>query len=97
MRDLLRSCLPVKVKRIRSLAATVGEEELSKIDKLYLDFGRAFENDFLSQGSDENRSIETTLSIGWKMLGYLPEDELYRVSREDIQQYYIPENRTGEK
>lgn len=84
-----------KVKRIRSLAAIVGEEELSKIDKLYLRFGRAFEEEYLSQGHDENRDIETTLSIGWRMLSYLPEDELYRISRDDIQRYYIPD-KSGE-
>jgi len=81
-----------KVKRIRSLAAIVGEEELSKLDKIYLRFGRAFEEEFLSQGFEENRHIETTLSIGWKMLSYLPEEELYRISRDDIRQYYIPDN-----
>lgn len=80
-----------RVKRIRSLAAIVGEEELSKLDRLYLRFGRAFEEEFLSQGFEENRDIETTLSIGWKMLSYLPMEELYRISREDIQKYYIPE------
>ncbi len=80
-----------RVKRIRSLAAIVGEEELSKLDKQYLVFGRAFEEKFLSQGFEENRDIETTLSIGWKMLSYLPQDELYRISREDIQKYYIPD------
>jgi len=80
-----------KVKRIRSLAAIVGEEELSKLDKLYLRFGKAFEEEFLSQGFEENRDIETTLTIGWKMLSYLPEDELYRISREDIQKYYLPD------
>ncbi len=85
-----------KVKRIRSLAAIVGEEELSKIDKLYLHFGRAFEDEYLSQGYDENRDIETTLSIGWKMLSFLPEEELYRISRDDIQRYYIPD-KSGEK
>ncbi len=81
-----------KVKRIRSLAAIVGEEELSKLDKLYLRFGRAFEEQYLSQGYDENRDIETTLTIGWKMLSYLPQDELYRISRDDIMQYYIPDS-----
>lgn len=85
-----------KVKRIRSLAAIVGEEELSKLDKLYLRFGRAFEEEYLSQGYDENRDIETTLSIGWRMLSYLPEEELYRISRDDIRQYYIPDS-SGEK
>jgi len=80
-----------RVKRIRSLAAIVGEEELSKIDKLYLAFGKAFEEEYLSQGYDENRDIETTLTIGWRMLSYLPAEELYRISREDIMQYYIPD------
>lgn len=80
-----------RVKRIRSLAAIVGEEELSKVDKLYLRFGKAFEEEFLSQGYDENRDIETTLALGWKMLSYLPQDELYRISRDDIQRYYIPD------
>jgi len=80
-----------KVKRIRALAAIVGEEELSDLDKIYLRFGNVFEERFLSQGYNENRSIETTLDIGWEMLSILPEEELYRVSKEEIQRYYIPQ------
>ena len=80
-----------KVKRIRSLAAIVGEEELSELDKIYLRFGSVFEERFLSQKYDENRSIETTLNIGWEMLSILPEEELYRISKEDVQRYYIPQ------
>jgi V/A-type H+-transporting ATPase subunit B len=80
-----------KVKRIRALAAIVGEEELSDLDKIYLRFGNVFEERFLSQGYNENRSIETTLDIGWEMLSILPEKELYRISKEDIQRYYIPQ------
>jgi V/A-type H+-transporting ATPase subunit B len=80
-----------KVKRIRALAAIVGEEELSDLDKIYLRFGKVFEERFLSQGYNENRSIETTLDIGWEMLSILPEEELYRISKEDIQRYYIPQ------
>jgi len=78
-----------KVKRIRSLASIVGEEELSKLDKTYLKFGKTFENKFLSQGPFENRSIGETLDSGWSVLSKLPEEELYRISREDIQRYYI--------
>ncbi|HOO36740.1 MAG TPA: V-type ATP synthase subunit B [Deltaproteobacteria bacterium] len=81
-----------KVKRIRSLAAIVGEEELSELDRIYLRFGTAFEEQFLRQGEEENRSIEQTLEIGWRMLSVLPKDELYRINREDIQRYYIPED-----
>lgn len=81
-----------KVKRIRALAAIVGEEELSDLDKIYLKFGAAFEEQFLSQGYEENRSIEQTLDIGWRMLSALPREELYRIAKEDIQRYYMPES-----
>lgn len=81
-----------KVKRIRALAAIVGEEELSDLDKIYLKFGTAFEEQFLSQGYEENRSIEQTLDIGWRMLSVLPREELYRIAMEDIQRYYMPES-----
>jgi len=84
-----------KVKRIRALAAIVGEEELSDLDKIYLRFGNVFEERFLSQGYNENRSIATTLDIGWEMLSILPEEELYRISKEDIQRYYIPQKGNG--
>ncbi|PKN51879.1 MAG: V-type ATP synthase subunit B [Deltaproteobacteria bacterium HGW-Deltaproteobacteria-13] len=80
-----------KVKRIRALAAIVGEEELSGLDKIYLKFGTAFEEVYLSQAYEENRSIEQTLDIGWRMLSLLPRDELYRIAREDIQRYYMPQ------
>jgi V/A-type H+-transporting ATPase subunit B len=76
-----------KVKDTRALASVIGEEELSDLDKLYLDFGNEFEKRFLSQGSDENRSIEDTLKIGWELLTILPEDELFRIDRKLIQRY----------
>ncbi len=79
-----------RVKRIRALASIVGEEELTALDKEYLRFGRVFEMEFLSQGPEENRTIEKTLDIGWRVLSILPAEELYRISREDIQKYYIP-------
>ncbi|MBN1496325.1 MAG: V-type ATP synthase subunit B [Spirochaetes bacterium] len=79
-----------RVKRIRALASIVGEEELTALDREYLKFGSLFEMEYLSQGPDENRTIETTLDIGWRVLSTLPAEELYRISREDIQKYYIP-------
>ena len=79
-----------RVKRIRALASIVGEEELTALDREYLKFGRVFETEFLCQGKDEDRAIETTLDIGWRVLSILPSEELYRISREDIQKYYIP-------
>jgi V/A-type H+-transporting ATPase subunit B len=76
-----------KVKTIRNLAAIIGEEELSALDRQYLRFGERFETEFLSQGEYENRSIEETLSIGWKILLEIPKSELYRISPEFIEKY----------
>ncbi len=76
------------VKRVRGLADVIGEEELSTLDKQYLKFGEAFEMRFLNQGEYENRSIETTLELGWDVLSTLPKDELHRVSDALLKQYY---------
>jgi V/A-type H+-transporting ATPase subunit B len=73
-----------RVRSIRSLAAVIGEEELSELDKRYLAFGERFEREFLAQGERENRSIDQTLDIGWKILTALPRSELYRVSEETL-------------
>ncbi len=77
-----------KVQDAVSLASVIGEDELSDIDKKYLEFGKEFENKFLKQGTSENRSIEETLDLGWKILTILPESELDRVSGELIEKYY---------
>lgn len=76
-----------KVKNIRNLAAIIGDEELSDSDKMYLHFGERFENEFLCQDEFENRTIEQTLDIGWKMLAMLPRSELYRIKPEYIDKY----------
>ena len=79
-----------KVKTIRNLASIIGEEELSETDKMYLRFGEAFESQFLAQDEFENRTIEQTLDIGWKVLALLPRDELYRIKSEFIEKYMGP-------
>jgi len=76
------------VQDVRSLASVIGEEELTPVDRSYLAFGHAFEHNFLHQGLDENRSIETTLNFGWRILSNLPREELTRVSEEEIEKYY---------
>ncbi len=76
-----------KVKTIRNLAAIIGEEELGKEDQMYLKFGAALEGQFFTQGEYENRSIEETLDLGWRLLKLLPENELYRIKPELIQKY----------
>jgi len=76
------------VKRVRGLADVIGEEELSPLDKQYLRFGESFETRFLNQGEYENRSIQTTLELGWDVLCLLPRDELHRLSEALLQQHY---------
>jgi V/A-type H+-transporting ATPase subunit B len=76
-----------KVKQVRNLASIIGEEELSEGDKRYLKFGERFEQIFLSQGENENRDIDRTLDLGWKVLSELPREELMRVKQEFIEKY----------
>lgn len=71
----------------RALAGIIGEEELTPRDKAYLKFGDEFEKRFVNQGFEENRQLEETLEIGWELLKILPEAELIRVTREQIDKY----------
>lgn len=77
-----------RVGRIRALASIVGEEELSELDRQYLDFGERFEREFVGQGVEENRSIEETLQKGWDVLSTLPRTVLHRLSPEQLDRYY---------
>lgn len=77
-----------KVQDVRSLAQIIGEDDLSDTDKLYLQFGREFEEKFVSQGHSENRSIIETLDLGWEILSILPARELDRLKPEMIEKYY---------
>lgn len=85
-----------KVQDVRSLASVIGEDELSDLDRLYLEFGRQFENIFLNQGKNENRPIGTTLSLGWGLLSLLPREELDRVDSEILDKYYKPPRAAAE-
>ena len=77
-----------KVQDARSLASVIGEDELSDVDKQYMSFGTLFEEYFLNQGFDVNRTIEETLDLGWDLLSVLPRGELDRVDNEVLDQYY---------
>ncbi|RPI94273.1 MAG: V-type ATP synthase subunit B [Chloroflexi bacterium] len=77
---------------VRALASVIGEEELGDVDQRYLQFGRAFEREFVNQSLTENRTIEQTLDIGWRLLSMLPKEELTRVSLDEIKKYYQGED-----
>lgn len=85
----LFSCY-AKVGDARALASVIGEDELSPIDKKYLEFGKAFEQTFVGQDIHENRSILDTLNIGWKLLGMLPREELDRIDTKILDEFYQP-------
>lgn len=77
-----------KVGEARNLASVIGEDELSPIDKKYLEFGKAFEDRYIGQGPNENRTIEETLDLGWELLRILPKEELDRVDTKILDVYY---------
>jgi len=77
-----------RVKEVRGLADVIGEEELSPLDKTYLEFGEKFEQRYIHQGEYENRAIEQTLEIGWEVISVLPRSELYRIKDEMLDQHH---------
>ena len=81
-----------RVQEARALASVIGEDELSELDKRYIEFGHRFENEFITQGAESDRSIDQTLETGWQVLGALPHEELDRVDAVLLRKYYDPEN-----
>ena len=73
-----------KVGEARNLASVIGEDELSDLDKKYLEFGREFEKRYVGQGMTENRTIQDTLDLGWELLQILPREELDRIDTKII-------------
>lgn len=82
------------VKQVRGLAAVIGEEELSALDKTYMKFGEEFEHKYVAQGEFENRSLDRTLELGWQLLSILPSSELHRIP-DELASKYLP--KTEEK
>ena len=73
---------------LRGLVAIVGKEALSERDQKLLEFADEFESLFVTQGREENRTIEDTLEIGWGMLSKLPESALTRIDRKTLEKYH---------
>lgn len=80
------------VEDVRNLAQIMGRDELSDRDRAYLDFGDAFERYFLTQGTNENRSLDTSLDRGWQILALLPDAALDRLSTERIKAKIVRDN-----
>lgn len=75
-------------KEAKELMVILGEAALSDVDKLYAKFAEEFEKQYVSQGYTTDRTIEETLTIGWKLLSILPRSELKRIKDEYLDQYY---------
>lgn len=74
-------------REVRELAVVLGEASLDETDKAHLRFAAAFEEEFVGQGEFENRSVEESLDIGWKLLAMLPRASLKRVKPAEIEQH----------
>ena len=74
-------------KDVRELAVILGESALSEVDVKFMKFADAFENRFVRQGENDDRSLEDSLTVGWELLAMLPPEELKRVKKEEIEKY----------
>jgi V/A-type H+-transporting ATPase subunit B len=75
-------------KEAEELSVILGEAALSEMDKKYLEFMNRFESEYVSQGEYENRSVEETLDLGWKLLSIFPKKELKRIRDEYLDKYF---------
>ncbi len=82
---------------LRGLVAIVGKDALSERDRMFLEFADLFEDRFVRQGADEDRSIEGTLDLSWDLLAHLPEEQLVRIDRDLIHKYHPNHRRKAEE
>lgn len=76
-----------KVQEIRALAQIIGEDELSEIDRKYMEFGRQLEEKFAKQDFEEYRDLHQTLDTMWELMEILPEEELTRIDPVLLKKY----------
>ncbi len=76
-------------KEAAELMVVLGEGALTPVDRLYAKFSEAFETEYVNQGFYENRSIEETLDLGWKLLSILPKSEMKRIRPQWLEKYWV--------
>lgn len=82
-----------RAQEVRALSEIVGRAGLTGVDLKYLDAGDMFEDYFLKQNQDENRTLEETLGRAWEVLASLPEGELTKIKDKHVAQYYKKSNK----
>ena len=75
-------------KEAKELMVVLGESALTPVDRLYAKFADAFEAEYINQSFREDRSIEQTLDLGWKLLSILPRSEMKRIKPEMVEKYW---------
>jgi V/A-type H+-transporting ATPase subunit B len=88
--------LYAKSKEVEELAVVLGEAALTETDRAFMKMGGQFEDKFVRQALDENRTIEETLSIGWDLLTMIPRNELKRI-KDDMIDKYLPTKAEAEE
>ncbi len=83
-------------KEAKELMVVLGEAALTPMDRLYAKFADEFEAQYVNQGFQENRSIEETLDLGWRLLSIFPKSELKRIKPEFIEKYYPDDSKKSE-
>ncbi|MFB0919122.1 MAG: V-type ATP synthase subunit B [Clostridiaceae bacterium] len=82
-------------KEAKELAVILGDSALSDNDKKFATFAEQFEERYVSQGYERNRTIEETLNLGWELLRILPKNELKRIRDQYIEKYLENEDIKG--
>ena len=75
-------------KEAKELMVVLGESALTPIERLYAKFADEFEAQYINQGFYENRTIEETLDLGWKLLSILPKSEMKRIKPKFVEKYW---------
>ena len=77
-------------ERLRGgLFSALGEEALTERDRMFLKFADLFEQTFITQGTEEDRSIEETLTMAWNMFTTIPKEDLKRIEKEYVEKYLV--------
>jgi len=78
-----------RARELKALSEIIGKAGLTSVDLKYLDYGESFEQKYLQQRYDENRSFEETFRLGWEILSIVPEEELTRIREDFVKKYYV--------
>merc|ERR1711998_513207 len=73
---------------VEGMKAVIGEESLSDLDRLHLDFNEQFLEKFVSQGPYEYRDIFASLDIGWEIMRVFNRKDLLKMKKKTLDKYY---------